>query len=51
MRVPGRIASSVGRSFMFRPGSRYMVTTVAWLKSVAKMSPCWICARALTAKR
>src|ERR1700694_5836542 len=37
-RVPGRIDRICGRSFMLRPGSRYMVMTVAWLKSVAKMS-------------
>src|SRR4051812_12668055 len=37
-RVPGRMARSCGRSFMLRPGSRYMVMTVACEKSVAKMS-------------
>ncbi len=47
-RVPGFIASRVGRSFMFRAGSRYIVTTVAWLKSVAKMSPCTTRALAVT---
>ena len=38
-RVPGRMARIVGRSFMLSAGSRYSVITVAWLKSVAKMSP------------
>ena len=38
-RVPGRMDRSCGRSFMLSAGRRYSVTTVAWLKSVAKMSP------------
>src|SRR5688572_1428226 len=37
-RVPGRIDRICGLSFMLSAGSRYMVTTVAWLKSEAKMS-------------
>ena len=40
-RVPGFIVRMVGRSLRFRFGSRYMVSTVAWLKSVTKMSACW----------
>ena len=38
MRVPGLSASRRGRSLRFRCGSRYSVTTVAWLKSDSKMS-------------
>ena len=37
-RVPGRIERMLGRSFMLSAGSRYSVMTVAWLKSVWKMS-------------
>jgi hypothetical protein len=37
--VPGFIFNMVGRSFTLREGSRYSVSTVAWLKSVWKMSP------------
>src|SRR5882672_698417 len=37
-RVPGLIDRSWARSFMLSAGSRYSVITVAWLKSVWKMS-------------
>jgi len=37
-RVPGFIDRINGRSFMLSAGSRYSVITVAWLKSVWKMS-------------
>ena len=47
-RVPGFIARMVGRSFMLSAGSRYSVMTVAWEKSVAKMSARRNCARSAT---
>src|SRR5207249_11134239 len=43
-RVPGRMARICGRSFMLIDGRRYMVSTVAWVKSLTKMSPWTICA-------
>src|SRR5882762_9499450 len=43
-RVPGRMARICGRNLMLREGRRYMVSTVAWVKSVVKISPCTICA-------
>jgi len=44
-RVPGFMARMVGRRRMFSSGSRYMVTTVALLKSSLKMSPWMIFTR------
>jgi hypothetical protein len=48
MRVPGRMSSSFGLSFMLIEGSRNIVTTLAFEKSYSKISPLTIVAFALT---